>query len=101
MPILVGPETCSSTSPARSLYWKIGMRSKPYIEADHPQIEEPPVVTRKLKISADVWIDILTNGREHHFRVSKNALPEDAECVGIDWERPPGNNPPTTLILNI
>ena len=59
------------------------------------------MVTRKLKISADVWIDILTNGREHHFRVSKNALPEDAECVGIDWERPPGNNPPTTLILNI
>lgn len=57
---------------------------------------------RSLEISGDLWIDILKNGHEQHFRVIKNALPEDAKCVGIDWSNSGGiSSGPVTVSLMI
>ncbi len=56
--------------------------------------------TRRLAISPELWIGIL-QGRPQHFRAVKNALPEDAKVVGVDWSRPPGDDAPITLYLLI
>ena len=42
---------------------------------------------RGMEISADLWMEILKSGKEQHFRVIKNGLPEDARCVGIEMVR--------------
>ena len=56
---------------------------------------------RNLKITGDLWVEILKNRRPQHFQVAKNGLPEDAKCVGLDYHRPPGDGAPVTLILKI
>jgi hypothetical protein len=44
------------------------------------------VKTRSLKIAADLWIGILMYQKPQVFRVIKNALPEDAKCVGLEFD---------------
>lgn len=102
------------------------MRSKPYIETDNPPIEpfpsreeweamftipypetaayhwpEEPMKERNLSISGELWVEMLKGGSPKNFRVVKNALPEDAKCVGIDWQRWPGVEGPVTIVLKI
>jgi hypothetical protein len=59
------------------------------------------MATRNLKISGELWVDLLKNGLPQQIKVVKNRLPEDARCVGLDYHRPPGEGAPLTLILKI
>ena len=42
---------------------------------------------RLLPIAAELWVEILKSGREQHFKVVKNGLPEDAKAVSVEARR--------------
>ncbi len=43
---------------------------------------------RRLRITADLWTYILKLTRPITFCVGKNALPEDAKCVSVEYHLP-------------
>lgn len=55
------------------------------------KILEEPMKERYLRISGDLWVEMLKGNRPKSFQVIKNALPEDAKCVGD----------PVTIVLKI
>jgi hypothetical protein len=42
---------------------------------------------RRLAISPDLWVEMLTRSEPQRFEVYKNRLPEDAKCVKMDVDR--------------
>lgn len=56
---------------------------------------------RTLRISGELWVEFLKGGMHKNCRIIKNALPEDAKCMGVDWLRPPGHGSDVTIILRI
>jgi hypothetical protein len=54
--------------------------------------------TRSLKISGELWVQLLSGSEPKHFRVIRNALPEDAKCVGLAYEQLPEDGPITLAI---
>jgi hypothetical protein len=43
---------------------------------------------RYLRMTPELWTEILKDRRVQRFRVIRNALPEDAKCVGIEISSP-------------
>lgn len=39
---------------------------------------------RRLKITPDLWVEILKRDTPFKLRIAKNALPADAKCIGLE-----------------
>lgn len=42
------------------------------------------MVRRRLAITPELWVQTLTRTQPQTFRITRNALPEDAKCVGLE-----------------
>lgn len=42
------------------------------------------MVRRRLAITPELWTQMLTRTQPQTFRITRNALPEDAKCVGME-----------------
>jgi hypothetical protein len=42
------------------------------------------VKARRLAITPELWVQMLTQARSQRFEVYQNRLPEDAKCVGME-----------------